>query len=93
MFIHGFLINEIMSMSVIFDIAGAVGMILILLAYFLLQKGRLSDDDFLYNLANLVGAICIGIYSTYYKAWFSVILNVVWAVIALVDLMRNYKKK
>lgn len=80
------------SMRLLFDITGAIGIILILLAYFLLQKEKLSDDDHSYNLLNLIGAICTAIYSTYYKAWFSVILNVVWMIIALLDLIKNLKK-
>ena len=79
-------------MKLLFDITGVLGLITILLAYFLLQKGRLSDDDHPYNILNLFGAICIGVYSSYYKAWFSVILNIVWALIAIYDLVKNLRK-
>ena len=79
-------------MKLLFDVAGVLGLVTILLAYFLLQKGKLSDDDHLYNILNLFGAICIGVYSSYYKAWFSVILNVVWGIIAICDLIKNLKR-
>jgi len=79
-------------MKLTFDIFGAIGLCSILLAFFLLQKGKISDDDHGYNILNLVGAICIALYSTYYSAWFSVILNVVWGIIAFFDLVKNLKR-
>jgi drug/metabolite transporter (DMT)-like permease len=79
-------------MKVLFDILGIIGLVLILLAFFLLQRNKLSDDDHAYNLLNIVGGIALGVYGVYYKAWFSVILNAVWAVVAVWDLVKNLKK-
>lgn len=79
-------------MKILFDILGAFGLISILLAFLLLQRGKLSDDDHVYNVLNIGGSICIAIYASYYSAWFSVILNIVWAIISIVDLVKNLRK-
>jgi hypothetical protein len=79
-------------MKIIYDILGAIGIVFILLAYFLLQRRKLTDDDHSYNILNALGALAIIIYSSYYKAWFSVVLNVVWFFIALFDLIGNLRR-
>lgn len=75
----------------IFEICGIIGLSAILIAFILLQRSKLSDDSHLYNLLNIFGGIFIAIYTAYHKAWFSVILNVVWAFVALLDLIKNIK--
>ncbi|MFC1780164.1 hypothetical protein ACFLY9_00505 [Patescibacteria group bacterium] len=79
-------------MKLLFDISGIIGLVLILLAFLLLQKRKLTDDDHAYNLLNIVGGLALSIYGVYYKAWFSVILNIVWAVVAVWDLLKNFRK-
>ncbi|MBN2016235.1 hypothetical protein JW766_05400 [Candidatus Dojkabacteria bacterium] len=75
-----------------FDIIGVVGVIATLLAFLLLQKGKISDDDHFYNLLNLFGGIGMATYAVYYSAWLSVFLNSAWAVIAVFDLIKNISK-
>lgn len=67
-------------------------MILVLLAYALLSTNKI-DNGKLYQALNLVAAIlmAIGLYPT--KAWFSFALQIVWALIALIAIIKIIKKK
>lgn len=76
-------------MKLIFDLLGTFGLVNILIAFYLLQKNKLTDDDNIYNLLNLVGSVLVAVYSGYYGAWVSVILNIVWALISIVDMVKN----
>jgi len=79
-------------MKLLFDILGIIGLVLILLAFVLLQRNKLSDDDHAYNLMNIVGGLALGAYGAYYGAWFSVVLNFVWAVVAGFDMYKNVSR-
>lgn len=76
-------------MKLFFDFLGTIGLLNILLAFLLLQKNKLTDDDNIYNLLNLTGSIFIAVYSSYYEAWISVALNIVWALISIFDMVKN----
>ena len=62
----------------IFDILGWIGMVLVLVAYFLLSLEKNSNGIF-YQTLNLLAAIfmAIGLYPK--SAWFSFALQVIWA--------------
>lgn len=79
--------------QVFFNMVGSVGLIMILAAFALLQFRKISDDDLLYNLLNIIGAIFVGVYVWSFEAWISVVLNLVWAGIGLWDLLNNIKKR
>lgn len=76
----------------IFDILGWIGMILVLLAYALLSTNKIENSK-LYQGLNLIAAIlmAIGLYPT--KAWFSFALQIVWALVALIAIIKIIKKK
>ena len=76
----------------VFDIFGWVGMILVLLAYALLSTNKIENGK-LYQILNLVAAIlmAIGLFPT--KAWFSFTLQVVWALVAMIAIIKIIKKK
>lgn len=76
----------------IFDILGWTGMILVLLAYALLSINKIENGK-LYQILNLVAAIlmAIGLYPT--KAWFSFALQIVWALVAIISIIKLIKKK
>lgn len=75
----------------IFDILGWIGMILVLLAYALLSINKIENGK-LYQILNLVAAIlmAIGLYPT--KAWFSFALQIVWALVAIISIIKLIKK-
>jgi len=76
----------------IFDILGWIGATMVVLAYALLSTKKI-DSGKIYQAMNLVAGILIviGLYPK--NAWFSFALNAVWAVIALVALIRIFSKK
>ena len=76
----------------IFDILGWIGMVLVLLAYALLSTNKIENGK-LYQGLNLIAAIlmAIGLYPT--KAWFSFALQIIWALVALIAIIKIFKKK
>ena len=76
----------------IFDILGWIGMILVLVVYGLLSTNKVENGK-LYQMLNLIAAtfMAIGLFPT--KAWFSFTLQVIWALIAVVAIIKLYKKK
>ena len=76
----------------IFDILGWIGMILVLVAYGLLSTNKVENGK-LYQMLSLIAAtfMAIGLFPT--KAWFSFTLQVIWALIAVVAIIKLYKKK
>jgi uncharacterized membrane protein len=67
-------------------------MILVLVAYGLLSTNKVENGK-LYQMLNLIAAtfMAIGLFPT--KAWFSFTLQVIWALIAVVAIIKLYKKK
>lgn len=73
-------------------IVGNIGVICVLLAYFLVSTGRIKSISAKYQVLNLVGAVILTIYAVVLVAWASVALNAIWAVIALVALIKNRRQ-
>lgn len=71
---------------------GNIGVVMILIAYFLVSTGRMKSMSARYQVLNLVGAAVLVAYSFALAAWASVALNAIWAVIALVSLVRLRSK-
>lgn len=67
----------------VIDIVGWIGVVLIIGAYLLNSIGKASSTGFWYQVANVVGAIMIGVNSYVQHAYPSVSVNVVWALIGL----------
>ncbi|WP_426266369.1 CBU_0592 family membrane protein [Sphingomonas sp. LHG3443-2] len=70
------------------DIAGWAAALLILGGYALLTAGKVDAKSPLYQAMNVLGAIGFIINSGYFKAWPSAVLNVIWAGIGIVALIR-----
>lgn len=71
------------------DIAGWIGVSLVLFAYLLITLGTITPHNLWYGLMNLGGALGI-ILSSYAKRDYQpVILNCIWLVIAIVAIVRS----
>lgn len=70
------------------DIIGIGGVILVLLAYFLLQTGAVRSDDIRYPVINLVGAcmILVSLLRTFNLASF--IIEICWIAISVYGIVR-----
>tara|TARA_B100000989_G_scaffold283364_1_gene249224 strand:+ start:301 stop:564 length:264 start_codon:yes stop_codon:yes gene_type:complete len=65
------------------NIAGISGVVLVLLAYFLISAEKVTGQSLLYHLLNLVGAILILISLMVFWNLASFIIEVVWIAISL----------
>jgi hypothetical protein len=70
------------------EIAGWLGAALILLAYLLLSIGRFTGQSPVYQWMNVFGAIGFTINGWWHRALPSTALNIVWAAIGLLTLVR-----
>jgi hypothetical protein len=70
------------------QVLAAIGAALILLAFWALQTGRLRAEQASYQLINLVGATLLATAAAMTSSWSFVVLNTVWALVALWALLR-----
>ena len=75
----------------VFDFFGWIGTIIMLLAYFLLSLNKISNGK-IYQLLNLIAALLMAIGLFPKNAWFSFTLQVVWAIVAILALIKLNKK-
>lgn len=74
-------------------VIGTGGAILVLLAYFLVSSGKVSSASVAFQVINLVGAGLLTTYALLLQGWSLVFLNGVWAIIALVALLRIMRSR
>jgi O-antigen ligase len=74
-------------------LVGIIGALLILLAFILNQIHIWKDRDLIYDLTNFLGAVLLAIYGVIINGWPFVILNSVWAIVSLRDVVLDIKKK
>ena len=72
------------------SLAGAT---LILAAYVANQQGWSGPDRFLYNVANLLGAIFLGWVAVVDQRIGFILLEVVWAVVSIPPLLKSLSKR
>jgi len=73
------------------DLIGYLGVSLILIAYFLLQIGRLNTEKPLYSALNGLGAVAILVSLYYNPNWPSIIIEIAWLIISLFGLFQSIK--
>lgn len=72
------------------DPIGIIGVVVILIAYYLLSVGRWVADSFIYQFLNFIGAWMI-LFSLYFH-WntASVSIEVAWIIISLIGMYRVF---
>jgi len=76
------------EIQVISNVFGWVGMLLLLVSYFLLSCRRIRPESRSYQLMNLFGALGI-LFNTYVnRAWPAAFLQFAWALISVYSLVR-----
>ena len=78
-------------MEIFTQTIGWIGTILIVVAYFLVSNNKISATSKRYQLLNLLGAIGVGFNVFHQSAWPAFALQVVWAVIAIIALIKIKK--
>lgn len=76
--------KKLSSKQLAAEIAGWCGTAAILAAYVFVSFGLISGDGIIFQLLNLTGAIGVIIIASYKKVAQSIVLNVVWSVVAIV---------
>ncbi len=78
-------------MELLADIIGNIGVVCFLLAYFLLQKGKILHTQLSYLLLNLAGALLL-IFSLLINWNLSAfLLEVAWALISIYGIIKLYR--
>ncbi|MEX2479586.1 MAG: hypothetical protein WD928_01880 [Gammaproteobacteria bacterium] len=76
-----------------YDIVGGTGVVLVLGTYGLLQAGRMASDGLVYSVANLAGAILIGISLLFSFNLASFIIEVFWATASAYGIWRALRRR
>jgi hypothetical protein len=83
-------------MTIVFkpiDMFGVIGGLLFLFAFYRTSIGRWTGKSLWYELDNLAGATCMSIYALSKGAYISIVLNVVWAIVAFNGLTSIAERK
>ncbi len=71
----------------LFLLIGIVGMACILFSFLMVQRHTWTQDDLIYDLLNAIGSILLVINAVAGGAWPFVILNTIWALYSLRDVI------
>jgi len=75
------------------DFVGNIGVILIIVAFYLNVSEKIKSTDKSYNLLNLIGSILL-LTSLIYKPNLSnIIIEIIWGGISLIGLYKYYSQK
>ncbi len=73
------------------DLTGLLGVILVLLAYFGLQAGRMRGDGFVYQLMNLIGALLILLSLANNFNLSAAVVELSWVIITVYGMIRAHR--
>ena len=75
------------------DIVGIIGDILVILAFFLIQTGRINSSDLSYPLLNIIGALGILFSLTHHWNLPAFIIEFAWIIISIWGIYSYFKNK
>jgi hypothetical protein len=67
---------------VLYTVLGFFGGMLILFGFYRTSIGKWSGKSLWYELDNFFGATLLTFYQWHYKVYISVVLNIIWAIVA-----------
>jgi len=73
------------------DIIGSIGIVILLIAFFLNLFGYLEKDSVWYSLLNVVGATLAGIASYLIPYWPFFVLEIIWTIVSIFGLIKAVK--
>lgn len=79
--------------SIVAEVFGWVGAILVLGAYFLVSTGKAEGSSNSFQYMNIAGAVCLIIYTYHCEAYASFAVNSVWVLIGLRSMHSISKSK
>ena len=75
-----------------YKVVGIIGALLVLFGFYRITTGKWDGRSRLYELDNLMGASLIAVYQFHYKVYITMVLNLVWAAVALRGL-NSYRQR
>ncbi|HTH72419.1 MAG TPA: hypothetical protein VL737_03620 [Candidatus Pristimantibacillus sp.] len=75
-----------------FNALGIAGSILLLFGFYRVNSGRWTNKTLWYEFDNVIGAALIILYQIHYHAYVSVVVNTVWAGVAVLGLSVFFKR-
>ena len=75
------------------DLIGFVGVLLILIAYFMNLNDKLNSNDITYILLNLIGAILAFLASVLMRYYPFVLLEGTWTIVSFIALIKYLKNE
>lgn len=78
-------------MTIIPTLMGSAGAVILLLSFIQLETNRWRKGTFKYEAGNLVGAVLLVAYAVLIASYPFLILNLIWAAVALRDLIKPKK--
>jgi len=75
--------------NIIVQTGSVVGAVLILLAFFCLQRGWWTSNGRVYLWSNFIGAIVLAVVAVYEQLLGFVLLESIWAAVSLAGIMRK----
>lgn len=80
-------------MNYLIETLGWIGSLLVIAAYALNSYQKIKTDSLAFQTLNLTGAMLLIINSSFKQAYPFTLINSVWAIIAMVAIIRIYKNK
>lgn len=81
-----------MNQTLLVNLAGWLGALMLLLAYVLVSNRKLAGDSLAYQLLNLAGSACLLLNAFHFGAYPSVGVNSVWIIIALMTIIKSQSR-
>jgi len=75
------------------DLVGNVGVVVLMIAYLMLQLNKLRSDELAYSLLNAIGASLIIISLLYNFNLSALLMEVFWVLISFVGIYRYFRQK
>jgi len=79
--------------EIFIDIAGWIGAIIFLIAYYHIVVRKWTTDRPIYHWFNILGGALLTINTVYFSAWAAAFINFVWACIAIIGLINTKRIK
>ncbi len=73
------------------DIIGSIGVVILLIAFFLNLFGYLEKNNVWYSLLNIAGAALAGVASYLIPYWPFFVLEIIWTVVSIFGLIKALK--
>jgi len=80
-------------MSILIEVLGWIASVLIVGSYALNISGKLAANSKIYVIANIIGGLFFALNTYYHQAYPSMLVNIIWVIIALVMLSRKKAQK